>query len=59
MNSYEQGDILPGNASFNSFWPGAPISWLMARMLHHADTFLLRLSRGNLDLCAVIRPADH
>ena len=25
-----------------------PISWLMARILHHADTFLLRLSRGKI-----------
>ena len=31
---------------FQQFLAWQPISWLMARVLHHADTFLLRLSRG-------------
>ena len=30
------------------FFALRPISWLMARLLHHADALLLRLSRGKL-----------
>ena len=31
---------------FQHFWAWKPISWLMARLLHHADTLLLRVSGG-------------
>ena len=31
---------------FQQFLAWRPISWLMARLLHHADTLLLRLSGG-------------
>ncbi len=31
---------------FQQFLAWRPISWLMARLLHRADAFLLRLSRG-------------
>ena len=33
---------------FQQFLAWRPVSWLMARILHHADTFLLRLSRGRM-----------
>lgn len=33
---------------FQRFLSWEPISWLMARLLHHADAFLLRLSNGKL-----------
>jgi len=31
---------------FQKFLAWGPVSWLMARILHHADTLLLRLSGG-------------
>lgn len=31
-----------------SFFALRPVSWLMARILHHADTLLLRLSNGKM-----------
>ena len=33
---------------FHQFLAWRPISWLMARLLHHADAFLLRLSGGKM-----------
>ena len=30
------------------FFALRPVSWLMARILHHADTWMLRLSRGKM-----------
>jgi deazaflavin-dependent oxidoreductase (nitroreductase family) len=33
---------------FQQFFASRPISWLMARILRHADTFLLRLSGDRL-----------
>jgi len=33
---------------FQQFLAWRPISWLMARLLHHADALLLRLSNGKL-----------
>jgi deazaflavin-dependent oxidoreductase (nitroreductase family) len=41
-------DISPLQGIFQQFLAWKPISWLMARLLHHADTFLLRLSDGKL-----------
>jgi deazaflavin-dependent oxidoreductase (nitroreductase family) len=40
--------ILPWQLKFQHFLASRPISWLMARILHHADTFMLRLSGGKL-----------
>jgi len=33
---------------FHQFFAWWPISWLMAHILHHADTLMLRLSRGRM-----------
>lgn len=36
--------------SFQKFLASVPVSWLMARILHHADSFMLRLSGGQRTL---------
>jgi deazaflavin-dependent oxidoreductase (nitroreductase family) len=33
---------------FQQLFASRPVSWLMARILHHADTLMLRLTRGSL-----------
>ena len=33
---------------FQQFLASRPVSWLMARILHHADTVMLRLSGGKI-----------
>ena len=33
---------------FQQFFALRPVSWLMARILHHADTMMLRLSHGKM-----------
>ena len=38
---------------FHQFLAWQPISWLMARILHHADTLVLRLSRGKLTIAQI------
>jgi deazaflavin-dependent oxidoreductase (nitroreductase family) len=38
---------------FQQFLAWRPISWLMARVLHHADAFLLRLSGGKLTFAQI------
>ena len=38
---------------FQQFLAWRPISWFMARVLHHADAFLLRLSGGKLTFAQV------
>jgi deazaflavin-dependent oxidoreductase (nitroreductase family) len=40
--------IPPRQRILQQFLALQPVSWLMARILHHADTLLLRLSRGKL-----------
>ena len=38
---------------FHQFLAWQPISWLMARILHHADTLVLRLSSGKLTIAQI------
>ena len=38
---------------FHQFLAWRPISWLMARILHHADTLVLRLSSGKLTIAQI------
>jgi deazaflavin-dependent oxidoreductase (nitroreductase family) len=40
--------ILPWQRLFQQFLALRPVSWLMARILHHADTWILRLSGGKI-----------
>ena len=40
--------ISPALRLLQRFLATRPISWLMSRILHHADAFLLRASRGRL-----------
>jgi len=39
--------------TFQQFLAWQPISWFMARVLHHADAFLLRLSGGKLTFAQI------
>lgn len=40
--------LSPLQRTFQQFFALRPVSWLMARLLHHADTLLLRLTGGKL-----------